>query len=101
MSHDALNIGVLGLQRLLYPVRELDVWIPAQLAKHRSAFHRLVCNRIQFSEQCYATDLAHGDIPVWRIEGKEPSCGDIVHLMSCTREPGEMMGSCARGAAER
>src|SRR5262249_5345910 len=58
-ADDAVQIRVLQLQDLVYPVHQLDVGIAPQFAEDGGAFHGLVSETVQLAEQRRATDITH------------------------------------------
>ncbi len=71
---DAVPVAVGVLHDLGDPVLQLDVRVASQLAEDGGAFHCLVGQRVEFSEDGNATDLGHGVVSFWWGSGW---CGSV------------------------
>nr|WP_202863908.1 hypothetical protein [Ereboglobus luteus] len=61
VARDVVQVGVLRLENLVYPVQEFDVGVAAHFAEDGGAFECLIRERVEFAEEGGALDGWHGD----------------------------------------
>src|ERR1700730_3823543 len=86
-----MQVGVWRLQNLLYPVHQFDVRIAAQLAEHRCALDRLVCEAVQLAKQRRAADFTHAARAPSRSTTASPSRHRSSALVSARRRPSQVV----------